>query len=225
MSPAGRRPGPARTREAILDAARAEFAASGYTAASLRGVARRAGVDPALVYHYFAGKPALFVAGLGLPADPRAVQEQAQQGPPDGARIVDRFLAQWEEGQGEPGRAFVTLTQAVSSSPEVARALREFLTERVWANRPGGSRESNMRTAALVSSQLLGIAWSRYVVRIEPLASMPRAEVAALTGPAIDRYIAASDPEAGRSGQRPGGRRPADGRRNRRAGMSVQPDG
>jgi len=109
---------------------------------------------------------------------------------------VDRFLAQWEEGQAEPGRAFVTLTQAVSGSPEVARALREFLTERVWANRPGASHETVMSTAALVSSQLLGIAWSRYVVRIEPLASMPRVEVAALTGPTIDRYIAAYDPDA-----------------------------
>jgi len=62
VSPAGRRPGPARTREAILDAARAEFADAGYAAALIRRVARRAGVDPALVYHYFAGKPGLFVA-------------------------------------------------------------------------------------------------------------------------------------------------------------------
>jgi AcrR family transcriptional regulator len=194
VSPAGRRPGTSQTREAILDAARAEFAAAGYAVASIRAVARRAGVDPALVYHYFTGKAGLFVASLGLPADPRAVQQAAvQQGPPDGARIVERFLAQWEEGQAEPGRPFVTLTQAVSASPEVARAMREFLTERVWANRARGSEQASMRTAALVSSQLLGLAWTRYVVRMEPLASMPRADVAALAGPTIDRYIAAYD--------------------------------
>jgi AcrR family transcriptional regulator len=194
VSPAGRRPGPSRTREEILDAARAEFAEAGYTGASIRAVARRAGVDPALVYHYFTGKAELFVACVGLPADPRAVrQAAARPGPPDGARIVERFLAQWEEDQAEPGRAFVTLTQAVSASPEVARALREFLTERVWADRTRGGEQASMRTAALVSSQLLGLAWTRYVVRMEPLASMPRAEVAALAGPAIDRYIASRD--------------------------------
>jgi AcrR family transcriptional regulator len=195
VSPAGRRPGTSRTREEILDAGRAEFAAAGYTAASLRAVARRAGVDPALVYHYFTSKAGLFVACLGLPADPRAVQEAARQGPPDGARIVERFLAQWEEGQAEPGRPFVTLTQAVSTSPEVARALREFLTERVWANLPRAGEEATLRTAALVSSQLLGLAWARYVVRMEPLASAPRAAVAAWTGPTLDRYITARDPD------------------------------
>jgi len=192
VSPAGRRPGTSRTREAILDAARAEFAAAGYAAASIRAVARRAGVDPALVYHYFTSKAGLFVACVGMPADPRAVQQAAVRQGPDGARIVERFLAQWEEGQAEPGRSFITLTQAVSASPEVARAVREFLTERVWANRAGGGEEASMRTAALVSSQLLGLAWTRYVVRMEPLASMPRADVAALAGPTIDRYIQGS---------------------------------
>ena len=190
MSPAGRRPGASDTRSAILRAARAEFAAVGYTAASIRQIARRAEVDPALVYHYFTDKAGLFVAGLNLPADPRTVQMQAQQGPPDGARIVERFLAQWEEDDAEPGRGFVTLTQAVSSAPEVARAVREFLTERVWAHRPGGANEETMKTTALVSSQLLGVAWARYVVRMEPLATAPRAEVAAWVGPAIDGYIA-----------------------------------
>jgi len=190
VSPAGRRPGASDTRSAILHAAHAEFAAVGYTAASIRQIARRADVDPALVYHYFTDKAGLFVAGLNLPADPRTVQAQAQQGPPNGARIVERFLAQWEEDDAEPGRAFVTLTQAVSSAPEVARAVREFLTERVWANRPGGANEETMKTTALVSSQLLGVAWARYVVRMEPLATAPRAEVAAWVGPAIDGYIA-----------------------------------
>ncbi|MGH9088535.1 MAG: TetR/AcrR family transcriptional regulator [Acidimicrobiales bacterium] len=131
MSRAGRRPGAPRTRETIIEAGRAEFAAAGYSAASIRQVARRAGVDPSLVHHYFDGKAVLFVACLHLPADPRAVQRQAQAGPPNGTRIVDRFLAQWEHPGDESGLSFVTLTQAVSSAPDVARALREFLTERV----------------------------------------------------------------------------------------------
>jgi AcrR family transcriptional regulator len=189
MSPAGRRPGSPGTREAILAAAREEFAAAGYATASIRQVARRAAVDPALVYHYFTGKPELFVACLRLPADPRLVSMQARQGPLDGARIVERFLAQWEEDPADPGRSFVTLTQAISSSPEVARALREFLTERVWAHRRREDPASAARMAALVSSQLLGTAWARYVIRMEPFASASRAQVAAWVGPTIEAYI------------------------------------
>lgn len=189
MSPAGRRPGSPGTREAILAAARAEFAAAGYTAASIRQVARRAGVDPALVYHYFTGKPELFTACLHLPADPRQVSTDARRGPPDGARIVERFLAQWEDDPADPGRSFVTLVQAVSSAPEAARALREFLTERVWAYRRPGDPAAAATTAALISSQLLGTAWARYVIRMEPFASASRAQVAAWVGPTIQAYI------------------------------------
>jgi AcrR family transcriptional regulator len=190
VSPAGRRPGGPDTKAKILEAARAEFGERGYTAATVRQVARRADVDPALVYHYFADKAGLFVACLDLPADPREVQIQARGAELDGARIAERFLAQWEEGAAEPGKSFVTLTQAVSSAPEVARALREFLTERVWARVPAaGGGETAARTTALVSSQLLGAAWVRYVIRMEPFASASRAEVAAWIGPTIEAYI------------------------------------
>jgi AcrR family transcriptional regulator len=190
MSPAGRRPGGADTRAQILEAARAEFGERGYTAATVRQVARRARVDPALVYHYFADKAGLFVACLDLPADPGDVQIQARgSGDLDGARIVERFLAQWEEGEAEPGKPFVTLTQAVSSSPEVARAVHEFVTERVWARVPDSGNEAAARTTALVSSQLLGAAWARYVIRMEPFASASRSEVAAWVGPTIEAYI------------------------------------
>ena len=190
MSPAGRRPGGPDTRAKILEAARAEFGERGYTAATVRQVARRADVDPALVYHYFADKAGLFVACLDLPADPREVQIQARGAELDGARIAERFLAQWEEGAAEPGKSFVTLTQAVSSAPEVARALREFLTERVWARVPAAADgATTARTTALVSAQLLGAAWVRYVIRMEPFASATRAEVAAWIGPTIEAYI------------------------------------
>jgi AcrR family transcriptional regulator len=189
VSPAGRRPGGADTRAEILAAARAEFGERGYTAATVRQVARRAHVDPALVYHYFADKAGLFVACLNLPADPREVQIEARGGELDGARIAERFLAQWEEGPTEPGKSFVTLVQAVSSAPEVARAVHEFLTERVWARVRTGDGEAVARATSLVSSQLLGVAWARYVIRMEPLASASRSEVAAWIGPTIEAYI------------------------------------
>jgi AcrR family transcriptional regulator len=189
MSPAGRRPGAQDTRLLIIEAARAEFSDRGYAAATIRQVAARAGVDPALVYHYFTDKAGLFVASLDLPADPRAVQEQARQGGLDGARIVERFLAQWEDGVSEPGQPFVTLAQAMSSSPEVATAVRQFLSERVWARVPGPDDEVTRTRTALVSAHLLGLAWARYIVRMEPIASASRAQVAGWAGPTIEGYI------------------------------------
>jgi AcrR family transcriptional regulator len=225
VSPAGRRPGGADTRAEILEAARAEFGERGYTAATVRQVARRADVDPSLVYHYFTDKAGLFVACLDLPADPRAVQAQARGGDLDGARIVERFLAQWEEGAAEPGKSFVTLTQAVSSAPEVARAVREFLTERVWARVPDTGGEAAARTTALVSSQLLGAAWARYVIGMEPFASASRSELAAWIGPTIEAYItgrlgrrAGDPPGASRDNLAPAGGHDAPRRHPRRTG-------
>ena len=78
MTPVGRRPGRGDTRAEIVDAARAAFTERGYDGASLRSIARDAGVDPSLVHHYFDGKAALFVAALDLPADPRAIKEQVE---------------------------------------------------------------------------------------------------------------------------------------------------
>jgi AcrR family transcriptional regulator len=127
MSPAGRRPGPQKTRNAILDAARQEFVSRGYAAATIRSVARAAKVDPALVYHYFNDKPQLFAATLELPFDPRAVGETAMPGgaPFDGTRLAEEFLARFEQAPGAEG--FIALAQAAASSPDAARAIREFL--------------------------------------------------------------------------------------------------
>jgi AcrR family transcriptional regulator len=194
MAKAGRRPGEAVTRDAIVDAARDTFLEQGYTATTIRAVARAAEVDPALVYHYFGDKATLFVTTMKLPLDPRKVQESSGRGGFSGTRLVEHFLAQWEPESQPPGQAFVAMAQAVCSSPEVARSLREFLAERVWAGLPSDpDPQAAERRHALVSSQLVGLAWTRYILRIEPVASAPRAEVAAMVGPTIDRYFA-SDP-------------------------------
>lgn len=188
MPRTGRRAGDADTRAAIVEAARAEFAANGYSAATIRAVARRAAVDPALVYHYFTDKPALFVATQELPQDPRRVRAAVEASSSPGAQLVEGFLAQWESGPDEPGRSFVTLAQAVSSSPEVARSIREFLGDRIWAGREDGGADAQWRWNA-ISSQLVGLAWNRYIMQLEPLASASRHEVAARFGPAIERLM------------------------------------
>lgn len=210
----GRRGGDADTRGAIIAAARAEFGDRGYNAATLRAIARRAEVDPALIYHFFGDKPTLYAATLNLPADPRRIQSEVRAaeaqagddaaepsrpagagpgrppGPRGGAVLVQRFLAQWENGPGEPGQRFITVVQATSSSPEVARSVREFLFDRVWGNLPGAEDPDTGWRRTVVSSVLLGMAFNRYVLRTEPIASAPLAEVAAWFGPVLDNLRA-----------------------------------
>jgi AcrR family transcriptional regulator len=189
MTRAGRRGGGADTRTAILLAAREEFLEHGYTAATIRAVARRAEVDAALVYHYFADKSSLYAATLALPADPREIKDasrSARRSP--GVELVERFLAQWEVDPEHPGQAFVTMAQAMSSSPDAARSLKEFLAERVWAG-SGDEFEAAGWCRSIVSSQLMGMAWSRYILRVEPLASASLSEVAAQVGPFLETLM------------------------------------
>src|SRR6478752_1083882 len=91
----GRRPGGPDTRTVIVDAARSSFAANGYDKSSLRGIARDAGVDPALVHHYFDGKAALFAETLSMPVDPARLVERIVAGGPEGVgrRLIETFLS------------------------------------------------------------------------------------------------------------------------------------
>ncbi len=99
----------------------------------------------------------------------------------------------YEEGTTEPGKAFVTLAQAMSSAPEVATAVREFLTERVWADRPvQGDEAKTARTSALVSSQLLGPPGRATWAGRSRWPSGSRSQVAAWIGPTIEAYITAA---------------------------------
>jgi AcrR family transcriptional regulator len=194
----GRRGGDADTRGEIIDAARAEFMEQGYNAATIRAIARRAGVDPALIYHFFTDKPTLYAATLHLPRDPRTIQNEVRAaeepggGPQDagaagspGAVLVERFLDQWETEPDSLGHSFVTVAQATASSPEVARSVREYLFDRVWGNVPATAADAEWRRT-LVSSLLLGMAWNRYILRTEPIASASLTETAAWFGPLLD---------------------------------------
>src|SRR5580700_7347 len=102
---AGRRPGNVDTRSEIVEAAKRVFAAKGYDGASLRAVAREAGVDPALVHHYFDGKAALFVAAMALPFDPREVKAHAAAPEYSGARTIEAFLSMWDRAE-QSGSSF-----------------------------------------------------------------------------------------------------------------------
>jgi AcrR family transcriptional regulator len=202
MARTGRRPGVSGTREAILDAARRVFAEHGYQQATIRDVARLAGVDPALVHHYFGRKQELFVAAVQLPVNPaeQLMGVLAQDPEQAGERMVELFLSVWDHAADQS--PLLALVRSAVGDERAAAMLREFITEEVLgqiAHRLG-SPDAKLR-ATLVGSQLMGMAMARYIVKVEPLASAPAAQVVAAIGPTLQRYltgdIAAPAPAAG----------------------------
>ncbi len=190
----GRRPGAPDTKAAILAAARAQFAAQGFGRTTIRGVAGEAGVDPALVHHYFGSKDDLFVAALELPLDPRTVIGPALAGGLDGAaeRLLTAFLSVWDD----PGmQASLLVVVRNILEPEGHRMLREgFLPAVIIPAAAVLGLDDPERRMGLVASQMMGLILTRYVLEIEPLASMPAADVVAAIAPTIQRYFEAPLP-------------------------------
>jgi AcrR family transcriptional regulator len=187
----GRRPGNPDTREAILTAAREAFADRGFDAASIRAIAVAAGVDPALVHHYFGTKEELFRATVAIPVDPAELVPRVLAGGRDevGERLVRTFLAVWDS---PVGTAAVALLRSAVSNQWTARLLREFLVtqvlRRVVEQLDLDPAEVPLR-GALVATQIAGLAMMRYVIRLEPVASAPPDTLAATIGPTIQRYL------------------------------------
>ncbi len=186
----GRRPGESGTREAILEAARESFGANGYAGTTIRGIARAAGVDPALVHHFFGNKESLFGAALELPFDPAILLPQliAQGREGLGERVISTFLAIWDATPGQ-GPMLALLRSAVADEQSAA-SLRDFLSRAVLRPLASASAggDAELR-ATLAGSQVVGLAIARYVVRLEPLASTHAAVLARALGPTLDRYL------------------------------------
>ncbi len=196
MSPRGRRPGGVDTRQAIVEAARVDFAEQGYDGTSLRGIARRAEVDPALVHHYFGGKPQLFAAVMDIPADPAALISAVVEGPRDevGEALVRTFLAVWDSEDGR--QRFQALMRAAVTHDEATRMLREFLTREIFGRvlfslAAEGDRPEDLELrAGLAASQMVGLAMLRYIVVFPAVVGADHDELVALVGPTIQRYLA-----------------------------------
>lgn len=187
--PRGRRPGAPETRSAILDAARASFAEVGFQGTTIRAVAASAGVDPALVHHYFGTKDALFMAALQMPVDPRALLAPVIAEGPDGAgeRLLTTFLAVWDDPELQP--ALLALARSVVA-PGGGRLLTDgFLPVVIRPMLAPLAPDRAEVRIPLVASQLLGLIVARYLLAVEPLASMPAADVVATVGPTLQRYL------------------------------------
>ncbi|HEX4434239.1 MAG TPA: TetR family transcriptional regulator [Acidimicrobiales bacterium] len=210
---AGRRPGNVDTRGEIVEAAKRVFAAKGYDGASLRAVAREAEVDPALVHHYFDGKASLFVAAMALPFDPgvipmhehpdaMAARAGGVPGLSPGKMVITGFLTMWDQAEGT-GSSFASCVAGMAASVNVADAMREFVSERIWEKSPVNEGESDDMTRqrrALVSSQLMGLAFIRYILRVPPISTTTPEEIARWAGPTLDRYMVGvidGDPNGG----------------------------
>ncbi|MFI1520818.1 TetR/AcrR family transcriptional regulator [Kitasatospora cineracea] len=186
----GRRPGGGDTRGAVLAAARTEFAARGYQKASMRAIARAAGVDAALLHHYFGSKDRLFMAALEFPLDPRTVVESVFAGDPAtvGERVAGFVLGLWE--QPPVRERLLALVRTAAASEEVAALMRDFMVTELVARVAGllDLPDPELRVE-LVMSQVVGLAMARYVIAVEPLASAPPEVLAPLLGRTVQGYL------------------------------------
>jgi AcrR family transcriptional regulator len=186
----GRRGAGEDTRAALLAAARELFVEKGYEGATVRAIAARAGVDAAMVNHWFGGKEALFgKAVLQIPVDPVVIADRILDGPPEqiGERIVRTFLGVWD---ATGGGAFAALVRSVTAHEEVARVLQEFFLHTMFG-RILASLEIDRPElrATLCATQVFGIGVVRYVVRFEPFASADVDTVVAAVAPTLQRYL------------------------------------
>jgi AcrR family transcriptional regulator len=187
----GRRGGASESRGQILDAARRLFAEHGFDGTSLRQVARAAGVDPAMIHHFFKGKDELFALSVELPADPEQVLAGMADSDPSqrAEQIVRAVLRLWESPAQAGLLAFLRGT--IGSKAKTA-LLRETVTRRVvsriMAAVPGNPEEVALR-GSMVATQVVGLMMVRYVVRLEPLASATAEDVVRLVAPNVQRYL------------------------------------
>ncbi|MFD8211829.1 TetR family transcriptional regulator [Streptomyces sp. NPDC059695] len=181
----------ARTR--ILEAARAQFAERGYDKASVRGIARTAGVDPALVHHYFGTKDEVFAAAVEVSFEPAAVLPAILTGPREaiGERLARFFIGVWENPASRA--PLLAIVRSALTHEAAAKVLRTFvlrrLLERIAAELdvpdPGFRAE-------LAASHMIGIVIMRYVIQVEPLASADPERIVEQVAPTLQRYLTES---------------------------------
>ncbi len=186
----GPRAGGADTRQAVLDAARARFAAHGYDGTKLRDVAADAGVDVALVSYFFGSKDGLFVAAMSMRVNPAELVEELMRDGVDGLgeRLVRRYLQLWVDAGGRS--PLVALVRSASSNEQAAALVRGFV-ERELLGRIAAAVDAphpELR-AALAGSQMVGLVMARYIVGVEPLAHCDPETLVAAVGPTLQRYL------------------------------------
>ena len=186
----GRPAGVSDTRARILKSARELFARNGISHTSIRAIAAAAGVDPALVHHYFGTKQKLVAAAIEIPIDPMSVIGPLRQTPVTelGARLPALLLPLWDSALGD---GLVATLRSLLSGADVS-LVRSFLQDIIVAeigprvDDPPGSGALRIQ---FVASQLVGVMMARYIIGLEPFASLPAEQVAATIAPNLQRYL------------------------------------
>jgi AcrR family transcriptional regulator len=199
-SPAGPVPGTGgprseRTRRAILDAARAMFAARGYEGTTIRAVAAQADVDASMVMRYFRSKAGLFTAVVTV--DLQVPDLGPVPASDRGELLVRHFMSRWEDPVHDD--ELTALLRTAVTSETVAGQLQAVLSQLITGPIASLGDERAAERGTFIAAQLLGLALCRYILRLEPLASLPSEDVVAAVAPSVQRYLtrAAASPQAG----------------------------
>jgi AcrR family transcriptional regulator len=193
----GRPAGSSNTRERILDSARELFARNGIKNTSIRAVAAAAGVDSALVHHYFGSKEQLFAAAIHIPINPMDVIGPLREVPVEelGHRVASMLLTLWDS---EIGASFIATLRSILAGSEV-NLFRTFIQDVIAVE--VGSRVdtppgSGVVRIQFVASQLAGVVMARYILELEPFASLPAQQIADTIAPNLQRYLTGDLPES-----------------------------
>ncbi|MFD7033344.1 TetR family transcriptional regulator [Streptomyces sp. NPDC059917] len=178
------------TQERIRLAARSEFADRGYDKTSVRGIAKAAGVDPALIHHYFGTKDDLFAAAIEMSMEPALVVPAIVGEGPDGIgeRLARYFLGIWENPVSRA--PLLAVIRSALTHEAAAKVLRTLILRRVLERVAADLNVPDPTfRAELAASHMVGIALLRYVVQVEPLASADPEDIVALVAPTLQRYL------------------------------------
>jgi len=186
----GRPAGPSDRRERILASARELFSRNGIDKTSIRAIAADAGVDAALVHHYFGTKTQLFAAAIHIPIDPMTVIGRLKEVPVEqiGHTLPSILLPLWDS---DIGKGFVATLRSILAGNDVS-LVRSFFQEIIIGeigprvdNPPGSSRVR----IQFVASQLVGVAMARYILELDPFATLPADQIAETIAPTLQRYL------------------------------------
>jgi AcrR family transcriptional regulator len=191
MARTGRPPGKTNTRNVILAAARRMFAETGFDKTSVRDVATAAGVDPAMIRHYFGSKAELFRATMGWPFEPADITARITAGDRGeiGERLARAFFEAWE--QPDSRAPLLAILRGAATHDESANLVRQFIQREVYSHIAAGLAQPDAELRIdLAMSQLLGIAYLRHILHVEPIASTPAEELIRRVAPVITQHLA-----------------------------------
>ncbi len=186
----GRRPGTGSSRQAVLDAARARFAADGFAATTIRRVAADAGVDASQVMQFFRSKDELFAAVMAVPASALARFDTAFEGPDErlGERVVRAYLEAWE-GTAAESEPLMAMLRGAIGSEQGGNQLRDFIQSRLENGTRGRTDEDAALRAGLAAAMLVGIVTSRRIIGVPVLLAADTEQLVATVAPAIQEIL------------------------------------